>query len=61
MITMVTTSTELLLTAFVVSYLMAQNKKPNVIGETLLLPEAMKMCKVMHGGKCVGAIKNSSL
>jgi tetrahydromethanopterin S-methyltransferase subunit F len=32
-----------------VSYIIAKNKKPHTIGETLLLPAAMKMCEIMHG------------
>jgi tetrahydromethanopterin S-methyltransferase subunit F len=32
-----------------VSYLIAKNKKPHTIGETLLLPAAMKTCEIMHG------------
>jgi hypothetical protein len=42
----VTTSTKALLTCCEFLYVIAQNEKPNVIRETLLLPAFMKMCKV---------------
>jgi hypothetical protein len=47
--TAVTTSTKALLASFEVSYLIVKNKKPHTIGETLLLPAAMKICEIMHG------------
>jgi hypothetical protein len=47
--TAVTTSTKALLASFEVSYLIAKNMKPHTIGETLLLPVAMKICEIMHG------------
>jgi hypothetical protein len=50
----VTTSTNVLLASFKVSYLIAKNKKPHTIGQTLLLPAAIKMCKIMHGEKYDG-------
>jgi hypothetical protein len=59
--TAVTTSTKALLTFFEVSYLIAKNKKPHTIGETLLLPAAMKMCEIMHGEKCGEALKTITL
>jgi hypothetical protein len=59
--TAVTTSTKALLASFQVSYLIAINKKPHTIGETLLLPAAMKMCKIMHGEKYGEALKTIPL
>jgi hypothetical protein len=55
--TAVTTSTEALLTSFELSYLIAKNKKPHTIGETLLLPAAMKVCEIMDGEKYGEALK----
>jgi hypothetical protein len=49
--TAVTTSTKACLASFEVSYLIAKNKKPHTIGETLLLPAAMRMCETMHQGR----------
>jgi hypothetical protein len=43
--TAVTTSTK---ASAGVSYVIARNKKPHYIGETLLLPAAMKMCEITH-------------
>jgi hypothetical protein len=31
------------------SYFSANIKKPHAIGETLLLPAAIKICQIMHG------------
>jgi hypothetical protein len=45
--TAVTIMAKALLVSFEVSYLKAKNKKPHVIGETLLLLAAMKMCEIM--------------
>jgi hypothetical protein len=59
--TAVTTSTKALLASFEVSYLIAKNKKPHTVGETLLLPAAMKMCKIMHGEKYGEALKTIPL
>jgi hypothetical protein len=59
--TAVTTPTKVLLTSFEVSYLTVKNKKPHTIGETLLLPAAMKMCKIMHGEKYSKALKTMPL
>jgi hypothetical protein len=55
--TEVTTSTKSLIASFKVSYLIAKNEKPQTIGETLLLPEAMKMCEIIHGEKYDEALK----
>jgi hypothetical protein len=44
-----------------VSYLIAKNKKPHTIRETLLLPSAMKMCEIMHGEKFGEALKTIPL
>jgi Tfp pilus assembly protein PilO len=55
--TAVTASTKALPASFEVSYLIAKNKKPHAIRETLLLPAAMKMCKIMHGEKYGEALK----
>jgi hypothetical protein len=57
----VTTSAKTLLVSFEVSYLTAKNKKPHTNGETLLLPAAMKMCKIIHGGKYGEALKTIPL
>jgi hypothetical protein len=51
--TAVTTSTKALVASFEVSYLIAKNKEPRTIGETLLLPAAVKMCEIMCGEKMV--------
>jgi hypothetical protein len=59
--TAVTTSTKALLASFEVSYLIAKHKKPHTIGETLLLPAAMKMCEIMHGEKYGEALKTIPL
>jgi hypothetical protein len=53
--------TKALLASFEVSYLIAKNKKPHTIGETLLIPAAMKMCKIMHGEKYGEALKTIPL
>jgi tetrahydromethanopterin S-methyltransferase subunit F len=57
----VTTSTKALLASFEVSYLIAKNKKPHAIGETLLLPAAMEMYKIMHGEEYGEALKTIPL
>jgi hypothetical protein len=44
-----------------VSYLIGKNKKPHTMGETLLLPAAMKMCELMHGEKYGEALKTIPL
>jgi hypothetical protein len=59
--TAVTTSTKALLASFEVSYLIAKNKKPHTIGETLLLPGATKMCEIKHGEKYGEALKTVPL
>jgi hypothetical protein len=59
--TAVTTSTKALLASFEFLYLIAKNKKPHTFGETLLLPAAMKMCKIMHGEKYGEALKTIPL
>jgi hypothetical protein len=59
--TAVTNSTEALLASCEVSYLIAKNKKPHTIEETLLLPAAMKMCEIMHGEKYGVALKTVPL
>jgi hypothetical protein len=61
MTTAVITSTKALLASFKVSYLTAKNKKPHNIGETLLLPAVMKICKIMHGEKYGEALKTIPL
>jgi hypothetical protein len=40
---------------------MAKNKKPHAIGETLLLPTAMKMCEILRGEKYGEALKTIPL
>jgi hypothetical protein len=55
--TAVTTSTEALLASFKTLYLIAKNKKPHTIGETLLLLAAIKMCEIMHGENYSQALK----
>jgi hypothetical protein len=55
--TAVTISTKALLASLEVSYLIAKNKKPHTIEETLLLPAAMKMFEIMHGEKYGKALK----
>jgi hypothetical protein len=57
--TAVTTSTKALLVCCEVSYLIAKNKKPLTIGETLLLP-AMKMCEIMHSEEYGEALETVS-
>jgi hypothetical protein len=59
--TAVTTSTKALLASFEVSYLTVKNKNPHTIGETLLLPAAMKMCEIMHGENYGEALKTIPL
>jgi hypothetical protein len=59
--TAVTTSTKAILGSFEVSYLIAKNKKPHTIGETLLFPATMKMCEIMHGEKYGEAVKTVPL
>jgi hypothetical protein len=55
--TAVTTSTEVHVASFEVSYLIVKNKKPHTIGEPLLLSAAMKMCEIMHGEKYAKLLK----
>jgi hypothetical protein len=55
--TAVTTSTKALLASFELSYLIVKNKNPHTIGETLLLPAAIKMCGIMHGKKYAKLLK----
>jgi hypothetical protein len=59
--TAVITLTKALLASFEVSYFIAKNKKRHTIGETLLLPAAMKMCEIMHGEKYGEALKTIPL
>jgi hypothetical protein len=59
--TAVSTSTKALLAFFEVSYLIARNEVSHTIGETLLLPAAMKTCKIMHGEKYGEALKTVPL
>jgi hypothetical protein len=42
-------------------YLIAKNKKPHTIAETLLLPAAMKMSEIMHGENYGEALKTIPL
>nr|XP_055066247.1 SCAN domain-containing protein 3-like [Misgurnus anguillicaudatus] len=37
--------------SYEVAYLIAQTKKPHTIGETLIKPAAVAMCRAMHGEK----------
>ncbi len=37
--------------SYEVAYLIAQTKKPHTIGETLIKPAAVAMCRVIHGEK----------
>jgi hypothetical protein len=59
--TAVTTSTEALLASFEFSYSIAKNKNPHAIGETSLLPAAMKMCKIMDSEKYGETLKTIPL
>jgi hypothetical protein len=59
--TAVITSTKTLLASFEVSNLIAKNKKPHTIAETLLLPAAMAMCEIVHGEKYGEALKTIHL
>jgi hypothetical protein len=59
--TAVTTSTKAIVASFEVSYFIAKNKKPHTIGETLLLPAAMKMCEIMHSEKYGETLKTIPL
>ena len=40
-----------LLVPYKVSYSIAKNKKPFIIGEDLLLPAATKVVEILHGSK----------
>jgi hypothetical protein len=55
--TAVTTSTKALLASLEISYLIAKNKKPHTIGETLLLQLAIKVCEIMDGENYSQALK----
>ena len=56
-----TTSTKALRASFEVSYLIAIDKKPHKIAETLVLPAAMKMCEIINGEKFSEAMKSIPL
>jgi hypothetical protein len=57
----VITSTKALLASFEVLYLISKNKKTHTVGETLLLPAAMKICEIVHGKKYGEALKTIPL
>jgi len=44
-----------------VSYLIAKNKKPHTIGETLILPAALKMVEMIHGTEYAEKLKSIPL
>jgi hypothetical protein len=54
------TSTKTLPVLFETSYLITKNKKPRTIGETLLLPKAIKMCEIMYGESHGQALRSNS-
>ncbi|CAH1102132.1 unnamed protein product [Psylliodes chrysocephalus] len=47
--------------SFEVSFLIAKNKKPHNIGETLILPAAMKIVSIMQGEKYANVLKTIPL
>lgn len=47
--------------SFEVSFLIAKTKKPHNIGETLILPAAMKMVSIMQGEKYANVLKTIPL
>jgi hypothetical protein len=49
--TAVSTSTKALVASFGIPYVIAKNKKPHIIGGTLLLSAAISICEIMHGEK----------
>jgi hypothetical protein len=56
----VTTSTKALIGSSEVSYLIAKNKNPRTIVETLFLPAVMKMCEITHRETCGKALETPS-
>ncbi|XP_075472991.1 protein FAM200B [Ascaphus truei] len=57
----VTVSSKAQRASYVVSELIARTMKPYNIGETLVLPAAIKMCEIMHGSKYAEALKSIPL
>ena len=53
----VTTSSKALRASLEVSHLIAKSMKPHNIGESLVLPAAIMMCRIMHGDKYGDALK----
>jgi hypothetical protein len=58
--TAVTTSTKALVASFEVSYLIAKNKKPHIIGKTFF-PASMKMCEIIYGERYGETLKTIPL
>jgi hypothetical protein len=56
-----TVSSKVLLTSYQVSYRIAQNKKPHMIAETVILCAAIDMIQKMFGEKCAQQLRNISL
>lgn len=44
--------------SFEVALLIARDKKSDTIGESLVLPAAIKVCQILHGGKIADPVKS---
>jgi hypothetical protein len=48
---------KVLIASYEASYLIAKDKKPHTIGESLIMPVALKIMEILHGKKYADELK----